>query len=110
MNEFLYTAIYDILSSNRDSSFKFSGLKSLKDELCRLHADNHTSMALDLGAEDRYGEEEPSLFHLIRATKRRTERTIRPIRDLRRRDVEYHNRHLTTFSGILHHKVRCNTH
>jgi hypothetical protein len=36
-------------------------------------------MTLDTGVEDRYGEEEPSLFHLIRAAKRRTQRTIQQI-------------------------------
>jgi hypothetical protein len=78
MNNFLHKAIYDLLTSHRDCSDKYRGLKSLKAQISRLHAQKYRSMTLDTGVEDRYGEEEPSLFHLLRAAKRR-ERTVHQI-------------------------------
>jgi hypothetical protein len=76
MSDFLYAAIYDLLSTPQHPSDKHRGLQSLKDQICRLHAASSSSLTLDTGAEDRYGDEEPSLFHLLRVTKRRTQRTI----------------------------------
>jgi hypothetical protein len=108
MSEFLYAAIYD-LSAPQDPSDKHRGLQSLKDQICRLHAATYSSLTLDTGAEDRYGDEEPSLFHLVRVTKRRT--TDHPhTRDSRRRNTVYYSGYIETFSGPLHLQVRRNPH
>jgi exonuclease III len=80
MSEFLYTAIYDLLSSRMDPLEKHGRLQSLKAQLRRLHTTSRGCATMDAGTEDKYGDEEPSLYHLIRATKRRNQRSIHTIK------------------------------
>jgi hypothetical protein len=52
-------------------------------------------MMLDTGETDCYGEEEPSLYHMLRMDKRRKESTIHQI-------YTPETKIMTTIKGILH--------
>jgi len=70
MEHFYYSAMYDVLQGERDSGEKALALKSLKAKIIRLNGIYYRSMWLDNGVQDRFGEEDPSLHHLIKERKR----------------------------------------
>jgi hypothetical protein len=77
---FLHKTIHDLLNVHRDCSDKNRGLKTLKEKIIRLQAQNYISMTLDTGEQDSYRKEEPSLFHLLREAKRRKQRTVHQLK------------------------------
>jgi len=81
MEHFYYSAIYDVLQDERDSGDKALALKSLKAKIIRLNSTHYRSMWVDNGVQDRFGEEDPSLHHLMKERKRQVQRTVHMIHD-----------------------------
>ena len=79
MEHFYYSAMYDVLQGERDSGDKALALKSLKAKIIRLNSTYCRSMWVDNGVEDRFGEEDPSLHHLIKVRQRKVQRTVHMI-------------------------------
>jgi hypothetical protein len=75
MENFYYNVLYDILQDEREDGEKAIALKNLKAKMI------YKSMWVDNGTQDRSGEEEPSLHHLIKERKRQVQRTIHMIYD-----------------------------
>jgi len=73
--------MYDVLQDERDSGDKALALKSLKAKIIRLNSTYYRSMWVDNGVQDRFGEEDPSLHHLIKDRKRQVQRTVYMILD-----------------------------
>jgi len=76
MEHFYYSALYDVLQDEKDSGDKALALKSLKAKIIRLNSTHYRSMWVDNGVQDSFGEEDPSLHHLIKERKRQVQRTI----------------------------------
>jgi len=66
MEHFYYSAMYDVLQDERDSGDKALALKSLKAKFIRLNNTYYRSMWVDNGVQDRFGEEDLSVHHLIK--------------------------------------------
>ena len=81
MENHLYTCIYNIKQSNMSPDQKLAALNRYKTKLVRLQARKTEPLQLDVNERDRMEGEEPSLYHLIKASKRREARTIRRIQD-----------------------------
>ena len=81
MEHFYYSAFYDVLQYERDSGDKALALKSLKAKIIRLNITYYRSMWVDNGVQDSFGEEDPSLHHLIKERKREVQRTVPIIHD-----------------------------
>jgi hypothetical protein len=73
MEDFYYSAMYDVLQDERDNGDKALALKSLQAKIIRLNSTYYRSM-VDNGVKDRFGSEDPSLHHLINERKRQVER------------------------------------
>jgi hypothetical protein len=70
MEDFYYSAMYDVLQDERYNGDKALALKSLQAKIIRLNSTYYRSMWVDNGVQDRFGSEDPSLRHLIRERKR----------------------------------------
>jgi hypothetical protein len=81
MEHFYYSALYDVLQHKRDSGDKALALKSLKAKITRLNSTYYRSVWVDSGVQDRFGEEDPSLHHLIKERKWQVQRTVHIIHD-----------------------------
>jgi len=81
MEYFYYSAMYDVLQGERDSGDKALALKSLNAKIIRLNSTYYRSMWVDNGVQDRFGEEDPSLHHLIKKRKWQVQRTVHMILD-----------------------------
>ena len=81
MEDFYYSAMYDVLQDERDNSNKELALKSLQANIMRLNSAYYPSMCVDNGVQDRLGSEDPSLHHLIKERKRQVQRTVHTIHD-----------------------------
>ena len=81
MEDFYYSAMYDVLQDERDNSNKELALKSLQANIMRLNSAYYPSMCVDNGVQGRFGSEDPSLHHLIKDRKRQVQRTVHTIQD-----------------------------
>jgi len=81
MEHFYYSALYDVLQDERDSGDKALALKSLKAKIIRLNSTYYRSMWVENAVQDRFGEEDPSLHHLMKERKRQVQRTVHMIHD-----------------------------
>ena len=81
MENFYYTAIYDVLQNKDPHAVKASILNKLQAKIVRLHSVQRMGAFLDTGEQDRMLREEPSLHHLLKGWKRQEHRTIHQIYD-----------------------------
>jgi hypothetical protein len=81
MENFYYSALYDVLQEGSNSGEKALSLKRIQASIVRLNGTYYRSMWVDNGEQDRYGHEEPSLHHLIKEWKRKIKRTVHTIHD-----------------------------
>ena len=81
MEDFYYSAMYDVLQDERDNGNKALALKGLQAKIIRLNSTYCRSMWVDNGVQDRFGSEDPSLHHLIEERKRQVQRTVHTIHD-----------------------------
>jgi beta-lactamase superfamily II metal-dependent hydrolase len=51
-------------------------MQHLKAKILRIKSAHYKSMQLDVGANDEYRDEQPSLYQLIKTRKRQRQRTI----------------------------------
>jgi len=65
----------------RGSGDKALALKSIKAKIIRLNSTYYRSMWVGNGEQDRFGEEDPSLHHLIKERKRQVQRMVHMILD-----------------------------
>jgi len=86
MENFYYTAIYDVLQNTNHHAAKATNLNKLKAKIVRLYSAQRMGALIDIGEQDRMLGEEPSLHHLLKGRKRQEQRTVQQIYD----------------SGILH--------
>jgi hypothetical protein len=70
LKRFYYTSMHDRLHDQRDYQAKASALKLLKAKIVRLHAIHYKTIMVDNGEKDKYNEEEPSLFHILKEKKK----------------------------------------
>jgi hypothetical protein len=70
---FYYAAIYDPLRTDCHAREKMSALQRLK---AKLHTFKWRTMMVDVNDQDAFGLEQPTIFHLLKAQKRRHQRTI----------------------------------
>jgi hypothetical protein len=69
LEHFYYSVIYDLLCDNRDNREKMSALQHLKAKIIRLNDNYYKAMMLDNRDKDGYGNEQPTLFHLLQTQK-----------------------------------------
>jgi hypothetical protein len=81
MENFYYSTIYDILRESADHNTTAIALKRLKAQIIRLHSQELHSIYLDNAEQDAVNGEEPTMYHIIKAKKRQTNRTITHITD-----------------------------
>jgi hypothetical protein len=58
---------------------KFVDLKRYKEKIVQLHATRRQKTMLDTSDHDRMDEGEPSLFHLLKTSRRRNMRRIQRV-------------------------------
>jgi hypothetical protein len=73
--------MYDLLRNERDFTEKASALKHLKAKIVPLNSTYYKTMMVDNGEKDKQHDEEPSLFRLLKATKRQAQRTIHTLQN-----------------------------
>jgi hypothetical protein len=76
MENFYYSAIYDVLREPTKNDAKTITLKRLKAKIIRLNSAHQQDLQVDVGERDRLRGEEPSLHHLLQGRKRIKQRTI----------------------------------
>jgi hypothetical protein len=81
MENYYYTCMYDVIQSNTPDERKSLMLRQYKARIVRLHLQRCNRAVLDTATNDKIEGEEPSLFHLIRISGRRSMREIRHIRE-----------------------------
>jgi hypothetical protein len=74
--DFYYAVIYDLLCADCDAREKMSAMQLLKAKLIRLNGERYKTIMVDVNDQDAFGLEQPTLFHLLKAQKRRHQRTI----------------------------------
>ena len=74
IENFYYSAMYDVLHDVRYIGDKALALKSLKAKIVRLNSSCYRSMWVDSGPQDRYGDEDPSLYHPLKGRKQRVQK------------------------------------
>jgi len=57
MEDFYYSAMYDVLQDETDNGDKALALKSLQAKIIRLNSTYYRSMWVDNGVQDRLGSE-----------------------------------------------------
>jgi len=95
---------YDILLSDISEPPKLAPLQRYKAKVVRLHAKRMEKVMLDNNAQDKIGDEEPSLFHIMKMVKRQEIRVIRQILDIQGNYVSGHLNVLKTFVTHLRRK------
>jgi hypothetical protein len=75
MENFYYSAIYDVLREPTMNDAKTITLKRLKAKIIRLNSAHKQALQVDVGERDRLRVESP-LHHLLQGTKRLKKRTI----------------------------------
>jgi len=81
LEEFYYTAIYDIVREPAQHSDKMVRLKSIKAKIVRLNNTYRHRVMLNTAEHDRIEGESPTLHHLLKRRKRQENRMISKIRD-----------------------------
>ena len=76
MEQFYYTAIYQLLNAPIDHAKKATILKHLKANITRLHCHQQQRILLDNGDSDGLTGEEVFPQHYITALKRKKARTV----------------------------------
>jgi hypothetical protein len=71
-----YDAIYDVISSDESHQRKVVALNKLKAKITRLNHHNNKRIFIDNHELDVVDGEKPSIFHIIRAMKRKDSRAI----------------------------------
>jgi len=79
MENFYYTAIYDVLQEPDQHRSKTLAMRRLKAKITRLNSIHHQRLLVDTGEQDRIMGEEPSLHHLLKTRKRQASRLIKQI-------------------------------
>jgi hypothetical protein len=75
MENFYYSAIYDVLREPTTNDAKTITLKRLKAKVIRLNSAHQQALQVDVGGRDRL-RREPSLHHFLQGRKRIKQRTI----------------------------------
>jgi hypothetical protein len=84
--------LYDILAQTIPEKEKRPRINKMKANIVKLHSETlKTTIMTDIDKNDRIEDETPSLYHIVQARKRRTQRTIQSIEDSQ---------------GIVHHTPR----
>jgi hypothetical protein len=76
MENFYYSAMYDVLREPTTNEAKTITLKRLKAKIIRLNSAHKQALQVDVGKKDKLRGEEPSLHHLLQAQKRIKQCTI----------------------------------
>ena len=79
MEEFYYSAIYDVLQIQESHADKMLKLKKLKAKIVRLNSPYRQRVMIDTEEHDQITGEYPSLHHLLKRRKRQEGRLIRQI-------------------------------
>ena len=69
LEEFYYTAIYEVLQQPAPHAEKMSKLKELKAKIIRLNNTHRQRLLIDTSEQDRIAGEPPSLHNLLRTRK-----------------------------------------
>jgi len=81
MEEFYYSAIYDVLQVPEPHADKMLKLQKLKAKIVRLNSPYRQRVMIDTEEHDQIAGEYPSLHHLLKSQKRQEHRLIRQIVD-----------------------------
>ena len=81
MEEFYYSAIYDVLQVPEPHTDKMLKLKRLKAKIVRLNSPYRQRVMVDTEEHDQIAGEYPFLHHLLKSWKRQENRLIRQIID-----------------------------
>jgi hypothetical protein len=81
MEDFYYSAIYDVLREPGPHADKMLKLKRLKAKIVRLSSPYRQRLMVDTAEQDQNAGEHPSLHHLLQSRKRQETRLIRQIVD-----------------------------
>jgi hypothetical protein len=81
MEDFYYSAIYDVLREQGPHADNLFKLKRLKAKVVRLSRPYRQRLLVDTPEQDQVAGEHPSLHHLLRSRKRQETRLIRQIVD-----------------------------
>jgi hypothetical protein len=85
-----YASIYDIICSPLPSDVKSTHRRHLKAKITRLHHCGRRKILIATAEGECMEEEEPTLFHYIKAKKRKDARTVRKIQDVDNKIVSPH--------------------
>jgi hypothetical protein len=77
MEDFHYSAIYDVLQEPGPHADKMLKLKRLKAKIARLSNPYRQRLMVDTPEQDQIAGEHPSLHHLLQSRKRQENRLIR---------------------------------
>jgi exonuclease III len=92
MENHFYECLYEILAQTIPEKEKRPRINKMKANIVKLHSETlKTTIMTDIDTNDRIDDETPSLYHIVQARKRRTQRTIQCIED---------------GQGIVHHTPR----
>ena len=81
MENHLYECLYDIIRDTAPMSEKLPALQHYKAKIVRLHAERRKKALLDIHDHDILEGEEPTLFQVLRITRRREARGIQQVKD-----------------------------
>jgi len=95
MENFYYDVIHNLFRAPTDHATKATILKHMKANITRLHHEEQKRLFLNNAECDRIDDENPSLYHLIRAQKRQETIMLQAIQD--RNGVTH-----TTVAEIMH--------
>ena len=76
LENFYYDAICTVLQADTITDSSYVTLKTLKAKIVRLHMEPHKRLFLHMDEQDKFEDETPSLYHLLKLRKRQESRTI----------------------------------
>jgi hypothetical protein len=76
LENFYYATIYEIINKTTDNKQTSIALKRIKAQIVRLHNKELQSIFLDNNEQERINEEEPTIYHIIKAKKKRQKARI----------------------------------
>lgn len=104
METFYYETIYSILQDETMRNNVSTKLKELKARIVRLHHTEQQQRLLDVDEQDRMMEEQPSIFHIVKARKRQEKKTIHSINDSNGNPQESNATIMRTFTEFMQEK------
>jgi hypothetical protein len=106
MENYHYICMYDVIRSDTPEERKLLVLKQYKARTVRLNSQRSNRVVMDTATNDKMKGEEPTLFHLIKTSRRHTMREIRQIHNTSGRIVTTQDEIANTLVDYFWRKYR----